>query len=132
MAKQYGGLKTVAYSTNGSSFTTIAGKISSDSAFEPGLIIETETTDSTLHGGTNTTADIGFFDDTAFSTLLTAMESDTEYYFKLTYNDGTIYTSSPAFEFKVKEMVKNNARDGLSMFRLTWNKNWFTNLWTKS
>ena len=132
MSKQYGGLKSVEYSTNGVSFTAIAGKITSDSAFEPGLIIESETTDSTLHGGTNTTADIGFFDFTAFSALETAMESDSEYYFKLRYNDGTIYTSSPAFEFKVKEMTKQNARDGLSQFRLTWNKNWFTSLWAKS
>jgi hypothetical protein len=132
MPKQYAGLRLVEYSTNGSSWTAVAGKITRDSTFEPGIIVESETTDSTLHGGYNTTGDVGFYDFAAFSTLNAGMVADTEYFLRLTMNDGTRFTASPAFEIKVQEMNRPSAADGLSMFRLRWNKFWPANLWTKS
>lgn len=117
MSKRYAGVTAVAYSTNGSTWTTISGKIASDSSITPSTITS-DTTQSRLFGGEQLEANIGFYDHSQYSSLYTAMRSDTEYFWRFTFVDGNTETTSEAHPFQVVKVINPDKRNGLNRYNL--------------
>lgn len=118
MAKSYSGITDVAYSTDGSSFTSITGKIAADSTITP-TTITNDTTQSRVFGGESLEATIGFYDQADYATLKTAMRADTDYFWRMTFVDGTTQTTSEAHPFQVVKVINPDKRTGLNRFNLS-------------
>lgn len=117
MAKKYSGVTGVAYSTDGSSFTSITGKISADSTITP-TTITNDSTQSRVFGGEEMEASIGFYDNAEYSTLYTAMRADTDYFWRFTFVDGATETTSEKHPFQVVKVINPDKRTGLNLYRL--------------
>jgi hypothetical protein len=117
MAKKYAGIIRASYGdTPSGSFTTVTGKLSSESAvaFED---TTTETTDGLLYGGGSVVADIFVLDMADYSALKTLARADTEKYWRFTFKDGAVFQTSEAINLaRCQRMGGVNARDGVRGF----------------
>jgi hypothetical protein len=118
MAKRYAGLTGLSYSTDGTTFTAITGKLTMDSTLTPETIT-TDTTNSRLYGGESFEMNIGVLDDANYAALHAAMLTDTEYFWRFTFAGGSTETTSMKFPFQVVKVRNADKRTGLNAYRIS-------------
>ena len=118
MAKKYSGVTGLSYSTDGTTFTAITGKLTADSTLTP-TTITTDTTQSRLFGGESFEFNFGVLDDTNYAALYTAMRADTEYFWRFTFTDAATETTAVKFPFQVVKVRSADKRTGLNSYRIS-------------
>lgn len=122
MSKHFAGLTGIAYGdTATGAWTSLTGKISADSTIEP-TNIETETTNGVIYGGSQIAGNVRMLSYADYNALQLFMLSDTEKFWRFTYQDGRTKITSSMFNIMVRPEGGVNARDGVVAYVINFSR----------